>query len=59
MKAYRALAETVELPPVDIFLRKIIPDGAGLEADRPMRHLRSAGSTSFSLSDFPTAGLLK
>ena len=30
MKAYRALAETVELPPVDIFLRKIIPDGAGL-----------------------------
>ena len=31
MKAYRALAESVgELPPVDIYLRKIIPDGAGL-----------------------------
>lgn len=30
MKAYRALAGTIELPPVDIFLRKIIPDGAGL-----------------------------
>lgn len=30
MKAYRVLAEKVELPPVDIYLRKIIPDGAGL-----------------------------
>lgn len=30
MKAYRALDEVVELPPVDIYLRKIIPDGAGL-----------------------------
>lgn len=30
MKAYRAMAETVELPAVDIYLRKIIPDGAGL-----------------------------
>lgn len=30
MKAYRAMAEVVELPPVDIYLRKIIPDGAGL-----------------------------
>lgn len=30
MKAYRALNEFVKLPPVDIFLRKIIPDGAGL-----------------------------
>lgn len=30
MKAYRALAERVPLPPVDIYLRKIIPDGAGL-----------------------------
>lgn len=30
MKAYRALGERVTLPPVDIFLRKIIPDGAGL-----------------------------
>lgn len=30
MKAYRALGERVELPPVDIYLHKIIPDGAGL-----------------------------
>lgn len=30
MKAYRALCEEVPLPPVDIYLRKIIPDGAGL-----------------------------
>lgn len=30
MKAYRAMSEVVELPPVDIYLRKIIPDGAGL-----------------------------
>ena len=30
MKAYRALAERIPLPPVDIYLRKIIPDGAGL-----------------------------
>lgn len=30
MKAYRAMAEAVNLPPVDIYLRKIIPDGAGL-----------------------------
>ncbi|MCC8071402.1 MAG: 4-(cytidine 5'-diphospho)-2-C-methyl-D-erythritol kinase [Bacteroidales bacterium] len=31
MKAYRALAEEVtDLPPVDIYLEKVIPDGAGL-----------------------------
>lgn len=30
MKAYRALSEKVELPPVDIYLHKVIPDGAGL-----------------------------
>lgn len=30
MKAYRALDRRVPLPPVDIFLHKIIPDGAGL-----------------------------
>lgn len=30
MKAYRKLAETIDIPPVDIYLRKIIPDGAGL-----------------------------
>lgn len=30
MKAYRLLDEAVELPPVDIFLHKVIPDGAGL-----------------------------
>lgn len=30
MKAYRALEARVELPAVDIYLRKVIPDGAGL-----------------------------
>lgn len=30
MKAYNLMASQVELPPVDIYLRKIIPDGAGL-----------------------------
>ena len=30
MKAYRTLAAETPLPPVDIYLRKIIPDGAGL-----------------------------
>ena len=30
MKAYRLMADRVNLPPTDIYLRKIIPDGAGL-----------------------------
>lgn len=30
MKAYRALDSVVPLPPVDIYLHKVIPDGAGL-----------------------------
>lgn len=30
MKAYRKLQERVDLPPVDIYLHKIVPDGAGL-----------------------------
>lgn len=30
MKAYRALESITPIPPVDIFLRKVIPDGAGL-----------------------------
>lgn len=30
MKAYRLLGEQTDLPAVDIYLRKIIPDGAGL-----------------------------
>lgn len=30
IKAYRALAENIDLPPVEIHLHKIIPDGAGL-----------------------------
>lgn len=30
MKAYHALRDRIEIPDVDIFLRKIIPDGAGL-----------------------------
>lgn len=30
MKAFKAIGERTEVPPVDIFLHKIIPDGAGL-----------------------------
>lgn len=30
MRAYRALARRVEVPPVEIYLHKVIPDGAGL-----------------------------
>lgn len=30
MKAYRAMASRYDIPPVDIYLEKIIPDGAGL-----------------------------
>ncbi|MCM1449079.1 MAG: 4-(cytidine 5'-diphospho)-2-C-methyl-D-erythritol kinase [Clostridiales bacterium] len=30
MKAYRALQQEMKLPPVDIYLEKIVPDGAGL-----------------------------
>ena len=30
MKAYNALNDMISLPPVDIYLHKIIPDGAGL-----------------------------
>lgn len=30
IKAYNAISRLVDIPPVDIFLRKIIPDGAGL-----------------------------
>lgn len=30
MKAYRRMTQEVEIPPVDIFLHKIVPDGAGL-----------------------------
>ena len=30
MKAYNALGAVAALPPVDIFLHKVIPDGAGL-----------------------------
>lgn len=30
MRAYKALSAEVELPAVDIYLRKIVPDGAGL-----------------------------
>lgn len=60
MKAYRALAETVELPPVDIYLRKIIPDGAGLgggsaDASFTLRGLNEL--FALGLSDEALAGI--
>lgn len=30
MKAYKIMSENITLPPVDIYLHKVIPDGAGL-----------------------------
>lgn len=60
MRAYRSLAEIVGgLPPVDIFLRKVIPDGAGLgggSADaaftlRGLNELFNLGFTAEQLAD--------
>lgn len=57
MKAYRALSDlTGELPPVDIYLRKIIPDGAGLgggssDAAFTLKALNSLFSLDYSDSE--------
>lgn len=60
MKAYRALADlTGGLPPVDIYLRKIIPDGAGLGGGssdasftiKALNSLFSLGYTDAQLAD--------
>lgn len=54
MKAYRALNEVTPLPAVDIYLRKIIPDGAGLGGGSA-----DAAFTLSALNDLFALGLNK
>lgn len=60
MKAYRALSAKVQLPDIDIYLRKIIPDGAGLgggSADASFLLTMVARMASLNISDRELASL--
>lgn len=60
MKAYRAMAGVADVPAVDIFLHKIIPDGAGLgggSSDAAFLLKGLNGMFSLSLADEELAGL--
>jgi len=60
MKAYRVLKNTTEIPPVDMYLHKIIPDGAGLgggSADAAFTILALNKLFSLALSPKQMAGI--
>ncbi len=61
MKAYRAMAGVADVPAVDIFLHKIIPDGAGLgggSSDAAFLLKGLNGMFSLGLADEELAGLV-
>ncbi|MDE6377286.1 MAG: 4-(cytidine 5'-diphospho)-2-C-methyl-D-erythritol kinase [Duncaniella sp.] len=60
MKAYRALAQRVRVPELDLYLRKIIPDGAGLgggSADASFLLTALRDMLELPLSDNELAGI--